>query len=223
MNQTGTLLSKTLVVTGVALLSGLFGTIGTVAQNPSRVAKQVAPQAPPTAPQTPPVVAAPSTGGPRVDSVSPQYKAPPKSDPFFEPGKIRPPFQPPPTELEYPSFAERELKWRQIRDRRLEQGLPAPADSEKYLVDEFIVKGIYSTGRGLGALLTAKQSGITIFVREGSKFWNGSVTKIDRATRTVGLDTQIVGQVVCTEIVVLNNGKIKIKPKVLYYVPKSPR
>lgn len=220
MNQTGNLLSKTLMVTGVALLSGLFGTVGIIAQTPSKVAKQVAPQVPPTAPTTAPIT---NPAGPRADQVSPQYKGPAKSDPFFEPGKIRPPFQPPPTELEYPTFAERELKWRQIRDRRLEQGLPAPADSEKYLVDEFIVKGIYSTGRGLGALLTAKQSGVTIFVREGSKFWNGSVTKIDRATRTVGLDTQIVGQVVCTEIVVLNNGKIKIKPKVLYYVPKSPR
>lgn len=220
MNQTGNPLSKTLVVAGVALLSGFFGTVGVIAQNPSRVAKQVTPQAPPTAPQTAPIT---NPAGPPANQVSPQYKGPAKSDPFFEPGKIRPPFQPPPTELEYPSFAEREFKWRQIRDRRLEQGLPAPADSEKYLVDEFIVKGIYSTGRGLGALLTAKQSGVTIFVREGSKFWNGSVTKIDRATRTVGLDTQIVGQVVCTEIVVLNNGKIKIKPKVLYYVPKSPR
>ncbi len=221
MSQTGKPISKTLVITGVALLSGFFGTAGVIAQNPSRIAKQVTPQAPPTAPTTAPVTN--PAGGPPVTSVSPQYKGPAKNDPFFNSDSVRPPRQPPPTELEYPSFAEREFKWRQIRDRRLEQGLPAPADSEKYLVDEFIVKGIYSTGRGLGALLTAKQTGITIFVREGSKFWNGSVTKIDRATRTVGLDTQIVGQVVCTEIVVLNNGKIKIKPKVLYYVPKSPR
>lgn len=221
MNFTRSRFSKTLAVTGAALLSGLLGTTAIIAQSPMSAAQKAA-QPQTTPPPTGGPVTVPGTAGPNVNNVSPQYR-PSSNDPFFDSAKVRDPRTPPPTELEYPSFAERELKWRQIRDRRLEQGLPAPSDSEKYLVEEFIVKGIYSTGRGLGALLTAKSTGVTIFVREGSKFWNGSVNKIDRATRTVGLDTQVVGQVVCTEIVVLNNGKIKIKPKVLYYVPKDPR
>lgn len=202
--------------TGAVLVSGLLGSAVVIAQAPGATAKKIV-QQPVTTPATPQ-----TSPGPAVDTVSPQYKAS-NADPFADETKARAPRTPPPSELEYPSFEEREIRWRQIRDRRLEQGLPAPADSEKYLVDEFSVKGIYSTGRGLGALLTARRSGVTIFVREGSKFWNGSVTRIDRASKTIGLDTQIVGQVLCTEIVVLNNGKIKIKPRTLDYIPRAPK
>jgi hypothetical protein len=157
--------------------------------------------------------------GPPVDSITSTYRNP-GTDPFFDSTKVRGPRTPPPSEIEYPSFAEREVKWREIRDRRLDQGLTPPDDSEKYLVDEFEVKGIFSTGKGLGALLKDKKNGTTIFVREGSKFWNGAVTKIDRSARS-NLDAGFVGQVLCSEIVVLTNGQIKTKQRALQYIPKK--
>lgn len=168
--------------------------------------------------------------GPPADTVPTTYTGTgrdpfrrPTNDPFRDSGKLREPFRPPVTDLPYPDFPTREAKWREIRDRRLDQGQPPPAESEKYLVEELVVMGIYSTERGLGALLKDRRSGTTMFVREGSKFWNGSVVKIERAPRTFGVaDAQVVGRVVCSEIIVRSNGALVSKQRFLDYVPKAP-
>ncbi|MCS7079662.1 MAG: hypothetical protein NZ585_06390 [Chloracidobacterium sp.] len=167
--------------------------------------------------------------GPPADTIPTTYTGTgrdpfrrPSSDPFRDSGKLREPFRPPVTDLPYPDFPTREAKWREIRDRRLDQGQPPPAESEKYLVEELTVIGIYSTERGLGALLKERRSGTTMFVREGSKFWNGSVKKIERAPRTFGVaDAQVVGRVVCSEIIVRSNGQLVEKQRFLDYIPKA--
>jgi len=144
------------------------------------------------------------------------------NDPFRDSTKIREPFRPPVTDLPYPDFPTREAKWREIRDRRLDQGQPPPAESEKYLVEELTVIGIYSTERGIGALLKDQKLGTTMFVREGSKFWNGSVISIQRAPRSFGVgDAQVLGRVTCSEIIVRSNGQLVTKQRFLDYAPKS--
>jgi len=159
--------------------------------------------------------------GPPVSIISPNYTATGR-DPFKDNSKIREPYRPPVTDLPYPDFPTREAKWREIRDRRLEQGQPPPAESEKYLVEELQVIGIYSTERGLGALLKDKRLNTTLFVREGSKFWNGSVINIQRAPRSFGVgDTQVLGRVTCSEIIVRSNGQLVTKQRFLDYAPRS--
>ncbi|MFQ3591519.1 MAG: hypothetical protein SNJ67_14645 [Chloracidobacterium sp.] len=168
--------------------------------------------------------------GPTADTIPPTYTGTgrdpfrrPSNDPFKDSAKLREPFRPPVTDLPYPDFPTREAKWREIRDRRLDQGQPPPAESEKYLVEELLVMGIYSTERGLGALLKDRRSGTTMFVREGSKFWNGSVISIQRSPRSFGVsDTQVVGRITCSEIIVRSNGQLVTKQRFLDYVPKAP-
>jgi hypothetical protein len=166
--------------------------------------------------------------GPPADAVPPSYTGTgrdpfrrPSNDPFRDSSKLREPLRPPVTDLPYPDFPTREAKWREIRDRRLEQGQPPPAESEKYLVEELTVIGIYSTDRGIGALLKTP-SGVTVFVREGSKFWNGSVVSIQRAPRSFGVsEAQVVGRVTCSEIIVRSNGQLVTKQRFLDYNPKA--
>ncbi|MGQ9898155.1 MAG: hypothetical protein ACUVR8_11440 [Acidobacteriota bacterium] len=170
-----------------------------------------------------------TASGPPADAISPRYAGTGRdpfrrsNDPFKDSAKIREPFRPPVTDLPYPDFPTREAKWREIRDRRLDQGQPPPTESEKYLVEELAVIGIYSTERGLGALLRDRKLGTTMFVREGSKFWNGSVISIQRLPRTFGVsDAQVVGRVTCSEIIVRSNGQLVTKQRFLDYAPKSP-
>lgn len=203
------------------LLPGLVGS--TLAQSPSSVAQKAASGLSSTGAQ------GGASAGPTADTISPTYTGTGRdpfrrtTDPFKDSAKVREPFRPPVTDLPYPDFPTREAKWREIRDRRLEQGQPPPAESEKYLVEELSVIGIYSTERGLGALLKDKRLGTTLFVREGSKFWNGSVTSIQRAPRSFGVgDAQVVGRVICSEIIVRSNGQLVTKQRFLDYAPKSP-
>jgi len=161
------------------------------------------------------------SSGPPASTISPSYTGTGR-DPFKDSSKIRDPYRPPVTDLPYPDFPTREAKWREIRDRRLEQGQPPPAESEKYLVEELQVIGIYSTERGLGALLKDQKLNTTLFVREGSKFWNGSVMSIQRAPRSFGVgDTQVLGRVTCSEIIVRSNGQLVTKQRFLDYAPRS--
>ncbi len=210
------------------LLSGLLCcTVPALGQSPSAVAQKATAglQSSPSDIQG----SQKSAQGPPADALSPTYTGTgrdpfrrPNNDPFRDSGKLREPFRPPVTDLPYPDFPTREAKWREIRDRRLDQGQPPPAESEKYLVEELTVMGIYSTERGLGALVKDRRSGATMFVREGSKFWNGSVVKIERAPRTFGVtDAQVVGRLVCSEIIVRSNGTLVTKQRFLDYIPKA--
>lgn len=165
----------------------------------------------PANPQTP-------ASGPAVDQVSPTYRQPDK-DPFSDPTLMRAkgaPAQP----VEYPPLPERQAKWREKRNYNQDHGLPSPDPSEQYLVDEFDVKGVFVTDKGLGALMRVKNQPVTIFVREGSKFWNGSVTKIDKTPYRDVQKGVVAGTVVCSEVTLYSDNTTKINQKSLQYVPR---
>ncbi len=220
---------RTTFIVGLACLA-LPGLIGlTFAQSPSSVARKATAGLSSSTENQGTGTQGGTASGPPADAISPSYTGTGRDpfrrsgDPFKDSAKVREPFRPPVTDLPYPDFPTREAKWREIRDRRLDQGQPPPAESEKYLVEELIVMGIYSTERGLGALLKDQKLGTTMFVREGSKFWNGSVISIQRAPRSFGVgDAQVVGRVVCSEIIVRSNGQLVTKQRFLDYAPKAP-
>ncbi|OYT71770.1 MAG: hypothetical protein CFK52_07170 [Chloracidobacterium sp. CP2_5A] len=218
---------RTLPLAGVTCLAALALVASALAQSPSATARKATAGLPQPSPAA--QGSASPAQGPTADSIPATYTGTgrdpfrrPASDPFRDSAKTREPFRPPVTDLPYPDFPTREAKWREIRDRRLDQGQPPPAESEKYLVEELTVMGIYSTERGLGALLKDRRSGTTMFVREGSKFWNGSVINIQRSPRSFGVaDSQLVGRVTCSEIIVRSNGQLVTKQRLLDYIPKA--
>lgn len=161
----------------------------------------------------------PAQSGPPVDQVRPTYRGTEK-DPFFDPtsvraqGKIATPVQ-------YPTFAERQEQWRRKRSEAMERGLPVPEPSELYLVDELDVKGVFGTNdRGSMALLKHKASSTTFFVREGSKFFNGSVNKIDKSTYRDVQKGTVAGTVLCSEVTLYSDNSVRTTQRNLQYVPK---
>ncbi len=219
---------RALPLAGASCLAALTLVGVALAQSPSAAARKATAGLSQSAPSGQAETA--PAKGPAADSIPATYTATgrdpfrrPAGDPFRDSAKTREPFRPPVTDLPYPDFPTREAKWREIRDRRLDQGQPPPAESEKYLVEELTVMGIYSTERGLGALLKDRRLGTTMFVREGSKFWNGSVINIQRSPRSFGVaDAQVVGRVTCSEIIVRSNGQLVTKQRLLDYIPKAP-
>jgi len=130
--------------------------------------------------QTPPV-----RTGPSEESISTTYREP-KKDPFYD-EKLQ---AKKPEEgakkvklveaLPPPSFEEREALWKQRREEARKNGRPEPAPSEKYLIEELSIMGIFKKPEGQGVFLKPKTTATTmIFATVGQKFWNGSIRRID--------------------------------------------
>lgn len=189
----------------------------TTAQTPATPAQGNQPAAgTPAAPASPP--GAQDKKGPTVDTVSPTYR-PPDKDPFSDPNLVRKkgaPAEP----VAYPPLAERQAKWRERRNYNLDHNLPPPDPTEQYLVDEFDVKGVFATDKGLGALLKVKGGTATLFVREGAKFWNGSVTKIDKSPYRDLAKGTVAGTVICSEVTLYSDKTVKTGQRPLTYVPR---
>jgi len=147
-----------------------------------------APAQPPAAGQQPP--AQPGTPGavrtgPSEESISTTYREP-KKDPFYD-EKLQ---QKKPEEggkrlklveaVPPPSFEEREALWKQRREEARKNGKPEPAPSEKYLIEELAVMGLFKKPEGQGVFMKPKTTATTmIFATIGQKFWNGSIRRIE--------------------------------------------
>lgn len=122
--------------------------------------------------------------GPSEASISTTYREP-KKDPFFDESKIKKEAKEekkirPVEAVPWPSYEEREAIWKQRRDEARRSGQPEPSPSEKYLIDELAILGIYKKPEGQGLFLKPKTAANTmIFAAVGQKFWNGSIRRID--------------------------------------------
>ncbi|MBI4853897.1 MAG: hypothetical protein HY819_19040 [Acidobacteria bacterium] len=125
--------------------------------------------------------------GPNVELFSTTYKEP-KVDPFFD-EKLLPKKEevkpikekvvvevvPPPT------FEDRDSAWKEKRERTRGSGQPEPASSEKYLIDEVKILGIYKKPDSQGVFLKPTTTASTmIFATVGQEFWNGKITRIEK-------------------------------------------
>jgi hypothetical protein len=150
-------------------------------------------QAPATPGQTQPG-AQPVRTGPSEESVSTTYREP-KKDPFYDERlqqkkpeetakKVRTVEALPP-----PSFEEREALWKQRREEARKSGRPEPAPSEKYLIEELSIMGIFKKPEGQGVFLKPKTTATTmIFATVGQKFWNGSIRRIDIENKQIEVE-----------------------------------
>lgn len=80
-----------------------------------------------------------------------------------------------------PSFEERDLIWKEKRTLAAKKNLASPSPSEKYLVSEVKILGVYQKPEGQGVFLRPTLSmSTTIFAMIGQQFWNGQITKINK-------------------------------------------
>lgn len=145
-------------------------------------------QAPPAPGQNPPT-ASDAKVGPDVELFSTSYLEP-RNDPFFDealiPKKVEPvkpkTNAPAPVEIvNPPGFEDRDTSWKEKRERARTTGQPEPAVSEKYLIDEVKILGIYKKPDGQGVFLKPTATASTmIFATIGQEFWNGKITRIEK-------------------------------------------
>lgn len=149
----------------------------------------------------------PEITGPSVSDISTEYKEP-RSQPFSDINLIKTPK--PTTELResvpplvvspatIPSFEERDLAWKEKRNKVMGDQI---SPSEKYLVSEVKVLGLYQKPEGQGVFLKPTVSmSSTLFAMVGQKFWNGEIKRINKDSVEVELKTLLTNGKYKTEI-----------------------
>ena len=152
------------------------------------------------------------TVGPPASKLSTDYREP-KAQPFAD-SKLIIKTTPSPggrtvepvviTPIPPPSFEERDLAWKEKRMASIKNNMPSPSPSEKYLVDEVKILGLYQKPEGQGVFLRPTlASSTTIFAMVGQKFWNGEIKRIDKDKIEVELRTLLSTGKIKTEIQII--------------------
>lgn len=139
----------------------------------------------------PPAAAAPSSQaqpapggkeslGPTADSIRP-YR-PYNRDPFKKPIKPKTPkdkAKQVALQLGYPVIETRRAEFRQRVSEARDRGLSEPEPVMQYLVNELDVTGVFRDERGYGAFVKAQPTGTMLFLRTGTRCYNGEVVRIE--------------------------------------------
>jgi len=142
--------------------------------------------APPPAPPTSSSQAQPAPGGgkenlgPTADSIRP-YR-PYNRDPFKKPIKPKTPKDKAKQialQLGYPVIETRRAEFRQKVSEARDRGLSEPEPVMQYLVNELDVTGVFRDERGYGAFVKAQPTGTMLFLRTGTRCYNGEVVRIE--------------------------------------------
>jgi len=169
----------------------LFGIIAAVAIVGARAASSAAqqnqsqPSAQPSAQPQATSQAQPAPGakenlGPTADSIRP-YR-PYNRDPFKKAIKPKTPKDKAKQialQLGYPMIEERRAQYRQLVAKAHETGATEPEPVTQYLVTELDVTGVFRDDRGYGAFVKAQPTGTMLFVRNGTRCFNGEVVRIE--------------------------------------------
>ncbi|HKP14037.1 MAG TPA: hypothetical protein VJZ91_18085 [Blastocatellia bacterium] len=118
--------------------------------------------------------------GPTADSIRP-YR-PYNRDPFKKSIKPKTPkdkARQVALQLGYPMIEERRSLYRQQVAKAHEAGLAEPEPVSQYLVTELDVTGVFRDERGYGAFVKAQPTGTMLFVRNGTRCFNGEVVRIE--------------------------------------------
>jgi len=152
-----------------------------LAANASAQQSQGQAQAPAqTAPQAQPAPGARENLGPTADSIRP-YR-PYNRDPFKKPMKPKTPKDKAKQialQLGYPMIEERRAQYRQEVAKAREAGQPEPPPVMQYLVTELDVTGVFRDERGYGVFVRAQPTGTMLFLRNGTRCFNGEVVRIE--------------------------------------------
>src|ERR1041384_2174908 len=147
-------------------------------------AQQSQPAPPPASPSSSQAQPAPGSGkenlGPTADSIRP-YR-PYNRDPFKKPIKPKTPkdkAKQMALQLGYPVIETRRTEFRQKVSEARDRGLSEPEPVMQYLVSELDVTGVFRDERGYGAFVKAQPTGTMLFLRTGTRCYNGEVVRIE--------------------------------------------
>jgi hypothetical protein len=148
-------------------------------QNPAPAPQPPSPQ-PASTSQAQPAPGAKENLGPTADSIRP-YR-PYNRDPFKKPLKPKTPKEKArqaALQLGYPAIETRRAEFRQKVGDAREHGLAEPEPVMQYLVNELDVTGVFRDERGYGAFVKATPTGTMLFLRNGTRCYNGEVVRIE--------------------------------------------
>ncbi|HMG33375.1 MAG TPA: hypothetical protein VKM94_05500 [Blastocatellia bacterium] len=118
--------------------------------------------------------------------------------------------------LGFPTLDMRRAEFRQKVQQSESMARPGPDPVSQYLVGEVEITGVFRDDHGFGAFLRAQPTGTMFFVRNGSKLYNGEVTRI------VGDEGDGASRVQFREVTYIeNNGKQTPQEKVVIKVPTA--
>jgi hypothetical protein len=167
----------------------LVGTLAALAMLCALAASVAAQQGQASAPATSQAQAAsqaqPAPGakenlGPTADWIRPFR--PNNRDPFKKPIKPKTPkdkARQAALQLGYPMIEERRTQYRQLVMDNRGKGLPEPPPVTQYLVTELDVTGVFRDESGYGAFVRAQPTGTMLFLRNGTRCFNGEVVRIE--------------------------------------------
>jgi len=118
--------------------------------------------------------------GPTADSIRP-YR-PYNRDPFKKAIKPKTPkdkAKQVAMQLGYPVIETRRAEFRQKVAEARDRGLSEPEPVMQYLVNELDVTGVFRDERGYGAFVKAQPTGTMLFLRAGTRCYNGEVVRIE--------------------------------------------
>ncbi|MEN3335408.1 MAG: hypothetical protein V7641_4773 [Blastocatellia bacterium] len=146
-------------------------------------AQQSQPAPPPASPlssQAQPAPGGKENLGPTADSIRP-YR-PYNRDPFKKPIKPKTPkdkAKQVALQLGYPVIETRRTEFRQRVAQARDIGQAEPDPVSQYLVNELDVTGVFRDERGYGAFVKAQPTGTMLFLRTGTRCYNGEVVRIE--------------------------------------------
>jgi hypothetical protein len=118
--------------------------------------------------------------GPTADSIRP-YR-PYNRDPFKKTIKPKTPkdkAKQVALQLGFPVIETRRAEFRQRVSEARDRGLSEPEPVMQYLVNELDVTGVFRDERGYGAFVKAQPTGTMLFLRTGTRCYNGEVVRIE--------------------------------------------
>jgi hypothetical protein len=138
------------------------------------------PASPPSSSQAQPPPGGKENLGPTADSIRP-YR-PYNRDPFKKPIKPKTPkdkAKQVALQLGYPVIETRRAEFRQRVSQARDVGQAEPEPVTQYLVNELDVTGVFRDERGYGAFVKAQPTGTMLFLRTGTRCYNGEVVRIE--------------------------------------------
>lgn len=118
--------------------------------------------------------------GPTADTIRP-YR-PYNRDPFkkvIKPKSVKAKQAQMAVLLGFPQIDARRVEFRQKVDEARRRDLAEPEPVTQYLVNELDVTGVFRDEQGYGAFVKAQPTGTMLFIRNGTRCYNGEVLRID--------------------------------------------
>ena len=158
--------------------------------------------------------------GPTADTIRP-YR-PYNRDPFkkaLKPKSVKAKQAQMAVLLGFPLVEARRAEFRQKVDEARRRDMAEPDPVMQYLVNELDVTGVFRDERGYGAFIKAQPTGTMLFVRQGTRCYNGEVVRIEEDSPETGGSKVVFREFYYME----QNGKKTQQERMQIKTPGAPK